>query len=175
VDVLDLYFERIPTPIGPMLLVTDPQGDARAVDWEDHEDRFHGLLRSYYRGFEIRLEPTRGASAARGHVEAYFAGDLHAIEAIPVAMPGTPFQREVWNALRRIPVGTTLSYSGLAIQLGRPKATRAVGLANGANPIGVIVPCHRVIGANASLTGYGSGLPRKKWLLEHEGVLLKLR
>jgi methylated-DNA-[protein]-cysteine S-methyltransferase len=68
-----------------------------------------------------------------------------------------------------------MSYSGLAIQLGRPKATRAVGLANGANPIGVIVPCHRVIGANASLTGYGSGLPRKKWLLEHEGVLLKLR
>jgi methylated-DNA-[protein]-cysteine S-methyltransferase len=158
-----------------MLLVTDFDGNARAVDWEDHEDRLQRLLTGYYRGSEIRLEPAREPSAARACVEAYFAGDLHAIDAIPVAMPGTTFQREVWDALRRIPVGTTLSYSGLATQLGRPKATRAVGLANGANPIGVIVPCHRVIGANASLTGYGSGLPRKKWLLEHEGVLLKLR
>jgi methylated-DNA-[protein]-cysteine S-methyltransferase len=158
-----------------MLLVTDFEGNARAVDWEDHEDRLQGLLHGYYRPHAIHLEQASRVTAARGQIEAYFAGDLHAIDAIPVTMPGTSFQKDVWNALRRIQVGTTMSYSGLAIQLGRPKATRAVGLANGANPIGVIVPCHRVIGANASLTGYGSGLPRKKWLLEHEGVLLKLR
>jgi len=174
-DVTDFQFERIPTPVGTMLLVTDFDGDARAVDWEDHGDRLHGLLEGYYRPRAIRLEPAPRATSARGRIEAYFAGDLHAIDVVPVKMPGTAFQREVWEALRRIPVGTTISYSALAIQLGRPKATRAVGLANGANPIGVIVPCHRVIGANASLTGYGSGIPRKKWLLEHEGVLLKLR
>jgi methylated-DNA-[protein]-cysteine S-methyltransferase len=174
-DALEFQVERIPTPIGPMLLVTDFDGNARAVDWEDHEDRLHGLLHGYYRPNSIRLEQAPYATEARAQIEAYFDGYLHAIDAIPVKMPGTAFQKKVWDALRRIPVGTTMSYGGLAIQLGRPKATRAVGLANGANPIGVIVPCHRVIGANASLTGYGSGLPRKKLLLEHEGVLLKLR
>ncbi len=175
VNLLKLQVERIPTPIGPMLLVTDFDENARAVDWEDHEDRLQGLLHGYYRPHSIRLEPAPRATPARANIEAYFAGELRAIDAIPVKMPGTAFQKDVWDALRRIPVGTTMSYSDLAIQLGRPKATRAVGLANGANPIGVIVPCHRVIGADASLTGYGSGLPRKKWLLEHEGVLLKLR
>jgi methylated-DNA-[protein]-cysteine S-methyltransferase len=173
--VLDYRVERIPTPVGMMMLVTDREGHARAVDWEDHEDRLQRLLSGYYRPNEIRLERAPQATRARGCVEAYFEGDLRAIDAIPVAMAGTSFQREVWEALRRIPVGSTTTYSGLAMQLGRPKATRAVGLANGANPIGVIVPCHRVIGADASLTGYGSGIPRKKWLLEHEGVLLKLR
>ncbi len=173
--VLEFRVERIPTPVGMMMLVTDEVGHARAVDWEDHEDRLQGLLNGYYRPHAIRLEKARSVSDAGSRVEAYFAGDLRAIDTIAVEMPGTPFQKEVWQALRRIPVGSTMSYSGLARQLGRPKATRAVGLANGANPIGIIVPCHRVIGANASLTGYGSGLPRKKWLLEHEGVLLKLR
>ena len=83
-----------------------------------------------------------------------------------------PFQREVWAALRAIPVGATTSYGRLAAAIGRPKAVRAVGLANGSNPIGIVVPCHRVIGADASLTGYGGGLERKRWLLEHEGVHL---
>ncbi|MGH7717043.1 MAG: methylated-DNA--[protein]-cysteine S-methyltransferase [Vulcanimicrobiaceae bacterium] len=173
--VLVFRVERIPTPVGVMMLVTDSDGHARAVDWEDHEDRLQRLLSGYYRPHEIRLEGAPHATHARSCVEAYFGGDLNAIDSIPVVMAGTPFQKEVWEALRRIPVGATMSYSGLAVQLGRPKATRAVGLANGANPIGVIVPCHRVIGADASLTGYGSGLPRKRWLLEHEGVLLKLR
>jgi len=173
--VLELQVERIPTPIGPMLLVTDSDGNARAVDWEDHEDRLQGLLRGYYRSHEILLSSADRATDARAHVEAYFAGDLHAIDAIPVTMPGSAFQRQVWDALRRIPVGTTMSYGDLATQLGHPDGMRAVGSANGSNPIGVIVPCHRVIGADGSMTGYGSGIPRKKWLLEHEGVLLKLR
>jgi methylated-DNA-[protein]-cysteine S-methyltransferase len=85
-----------------------------------------------------------------------------------VQTSGTPFQREVWRALRNIPCGTTVSYAKLAEQIGRPAAVRAVGLANGSNPVGVVVPCHRVIGANGSLTGYGGGIERKSWLLEHE-------
>ena len=105
-------------------------------------------------------------------MEAYFAGNLAAIDEIRVETGGTPFQREVWAALRTIPAGTTLSYSALAVQIGRPKAVRAVGLANGANPISIVVPCHRVIGANNSLTGYGGGMQRKRWLLAHEGFLL---
>jgi methylated-DNA-[protein]-cysteine S-methyltransferase len=88
-----------------------------------------------------------------------------------VATSGTEFQNQVWTALRRIPTGKTLSYGALAKQIGRPAAVRAVGLANGSNPIAIVVPCHRVVGANASLTGYGGGLERKRWLLDHEGVI----
>ena len=94
----------------------------------------------------------------------------NALADLPTAANGTVFQRTVWDALRRIPVGKTISYGDLAIQIGRPTATRAVGLANGANPIAIVVPCHRVIGANASLTGYGGGLERKRWLLAHESA-----
>jgi methylated-DNA-[protein]-cysteine S-methyltransferase len=99
---------------------------------------------------------------------AYFAGDLFAVDAIETRTGGTPFQRAVWSALRPIPPGTTVSYGELARAIGRPAASRAVGAANGANPIAIVVPCHRVIGANRTLTGYGGGLARKAWLLEHE-------
>jgi len=107
-------------------------------------------------------------SAAKRAVLAYFAGQLEAISKLPVARSGTEFQNQVWTALRQIPGGTTLSYGALAKEIGRPTAVRAVGLANGSNPIAIIVPCHRVVGANASLTGYGGGLERKRWLLQHE-------
>jgi methylated-DNA-[protein]-cysteine S-methyltransferase len=100
----------------------------------------------------------------------YFAGDLTAIDTIPVRTAGTTFQRRVWRALRTIPCRTTVSYTQLAIRIGRPDAVRAVGSANGANPIGVVVPCHRVIGADGSLGGYGGGIQRKAWLLAHEGA-----
>jgi methylated-DNA-[protein]-cysteine S-methyltransferase len=100
-------------------------------------------------------------------LEAYFAGELTEFD-IPLAPAGTPFQLEVWEALRTIPYGETMSYGELARQVGRPGASRAVGLANGRNPIGIIIPCHRVIGADGSLTGYGGGLERKTWLLDHE-------
>ena len=106
----------------------------------------------------------------RGALAAYFEGELSSIEALPVATGGTDFQRSVWAALRAIPAGETRSYSALATSVGRPAAVRAVGLANGANPIGIVVPCHRVIGKDASLTGYGGGLERKRWLLAHEGA-----
>jgi methylated-DNA-[protein]-cysteine S-methyltransferase len=119
------------------------------------------------------VELTRGAlpAAISGALAAYFAGELNGLRTLPLETGGTAFQREVWAALREIPAGQTLSYGALATRLGRAGAARAVGLANGSNPIGIVVPCHRVIGANASLTGYGGGMHRKQWLLEHEGAL----
>jgi methylated-DNA-[protein]-cysteine S-methyltransferase len=101
-------------------------------------------------------------------LKAYFGGDIDAIDALKTHSLGTPFQAKVWAALRAIPAGETRSYGQIAAQIGSPMAMRAVGLANGANPIGIVVPCHRVIGADGTLTGYGGGLPRKEWLLKHE-------
>jgi methylated-DNA-[protein]-cysteine S-methyltransferase len=103
-------------------------------------------------------------------LRAYFAGDLGAIDALPVRPQGTEFQVEVWAALREIPVGTTTSYGALAASLGRPKAVRAVGRANGTNPVAIVLPCHRVVGHDGRLTGYGGGLAAKRWLLSHEGA-----
>jgi methylated-DNA-[protein]-cysteine S-methyltransferase len=110
--------------------------------------------------------------ASVGALTAYFAGDLGAIDALEVAAEGTPFQRRVWGELRRIPCGSTVSYGHIARAIGSPAAVRAVGAANGKNPIAIVVPCHRVVGASGTLTGYGGGLDRKRWLLEHEGVRL---
>jgi methylated-DNA-[protein]-cysteine S-methyltransferase len=104
---------------------------------------------------------------AAAQLKAYFAGDLTTFD-LPLRMKGTEFQQSVWRALRTIPYGETASYTEIAVEVGRPKACRAVGLANGRNPIGIVVPCHRVIGASGSLTGYGGGLDRKQWLLDHE-------
>ena len=114
--------------------------------------------------------PTATAGPSRQAVDAYFAGDLAALAAISWRTGGTDFQRSVWTALCAIPVGETVTYKQLAERIGRPSAVRAVGLANGANPVGVVVPCHRVIGSDGSLTGYGGGLERKRWLLTHEGA-----
>jgi methylated-DNA-[protein]-cysteine S-methyltransferase len=161
--------ERINTPTGRMVIVTADENCLRAVDWEDHEPRMQRLLRRHYCTNAILREVSR-PSAARRSLQAYFEGDLDAVTCLPTATNGTEFQRTVWDALRRIPVGQTISYGALAVQIGRPTATRAVGLANGANPIAIVIPCHRVIGANASLTGYGGGLDRKRWLLAHESA-----
>ena len=108
-------------------------------------------------------------------LQRYFAGELAALDEVAVELNGTPFQKNVWQALRRIPAGATISYAELARRIGEPTAVRAVGAANGANPVAVIVPCHRVIGANGTLTGYGGGLDRKQWLLSHEGALQSSR
>ena len=161
---------HMPTPIGEMRLITDERAIVRALDWDDYTDRMERLLvRQYGRG-RVRLVAGPMPSVLRARLEAYFGGDLHAIDEIAVETGGTPFQREVWAALRLIPVGQTFSYGAQAAKIGRPAAVRAVGLANGANPVGLIVPCHRVIGANGSLTGYGGGIERKRWLLRHEGA-----
>jgi methylated-DNA-[protein]-cysteine S-methyltransferase len=173
-EVLQLLMDRIDTPIGEMLVVADHDGNLRAVDWKDHEARMRRLLRGHYRQDGFRLEPTRNLNDLTHALGRYFAGDLTAIDSLPVQTAGTPFQREVWRALRQITCGTTVSYAKLAERIGRPKAVRAVGLANGSNPVGVVVPCHRVIGSDGSLTGYGGGIERKHWLLEHESKRYRL-
>jgi methylated-DNA-[protein]-cysteine S-methyltransferase len=162
------FLERFPTPTGPMLLLTDERDRLRALDWEDHEPRLRRLLGLHYGPAGTSMKAAPGISRARSALEAYFDGELSAIGALRVHTGGTVFQREVWAALRAIPLGETTTYGLLAATIGRPRAVRAVGLANGANPIAVVVPCHRVVGANASLTGYGGGLERKRWLLDHE-------
>ena len=167
-DILHLLSDRIEPPIGTLILIADSDGNLRVTDWTDHEDRMLLLLERYYGKHAFRLEPARNPHGLSETLNRYFAGDLSAIDTIPVQTAGTPFQREVWRALREIPCGTTISYGQLAARIGRPAAVRAVGLANGSNPIGVVVPCHRVIGANGTLTGYGGGLHRKRWLLDHE-------
>lgn len=162
--------DSLPSPIGTMLVVIDDHGRLRALDWEEHEARLHQSLHRQYGRDRISLLLGRAADPIRQALDAYFAGDLAALDRIPVQTAGTPFQRQVWAALRGIRAGRTLSYGALARSIGRPAAVRAVGHANGANPISVVIPCHRLIGANASLTGYGGGLHRKRWLLTHEGV-----
>jgi methylated-DNA-[protein]-cysteine S-methyltransferase len=164
-----LMLDRLETPIGEALLVTDEDGRLRAFDWDDYDERLRRQLRRLY-GASVPLAEGRAPPLMRAALDAYFAGDLTQLDATECRTAGTPFQRAVWAALRKIPVGETLSYGALAATLNAPKAMRAVGLANGANPIGVVVPCHRVIGADGSLTGYGGGLERKRWLLAHEGA-----
>jgi methylated-DNA-[protein]-cysteine S-methyltransferase len=166
-NVQNFFLEHLETPTGSMRVVTDEGGHLRALDWEDHASRMRELIHRYY-GAETQLHDAPRRSKAARALADYFAGDLDAIADLPTAANGTAFQLSVWAALRQIPVGQTVSYGELAARIGRPKAVRAVGLANGANPIAVVVPCHRVIGADASLTGYGGGLDRKRWLLAHE-------
>jgi methylated-DNA-[protein]-cysteine S-methyltransferase len=167
-EVLRLLVDRINTPIGELLIVADQDGNLRAVDWTDYEDRMRRLLRLHYGENGFRLEPSCNPNGLTHAIKSYFAGEFTAIDILPVQTEGTPFQREVWRALRKIPCGATVSYAKLAVQIGRRTAVRAVGLANGSNPVGIVVPCHRVIGSNGSLTGYGGGIERKRWLLEHE-------
>jgi methylated-DNA-[protein]-cysteine S-methyltransferase len=153
-----IFYSTIASPIGELLLRSDGKsltglfmtkqthGAQRTRDWQRDDAALH---------------------EARTQLQAYFAGELRAFE-LPLAAQGTPFQQEVWRALCDIPYGETISYGELARRIGQPTAARAVGLANGQNPIAVVVPCHRVIGANGALTGYGGGLARKRWLLAHE-------
>jgi methylated-DNA-[protein]-cysteine S-methyltransferase len=165
---LALLVDRIKTPIGEMVIVSDHDGNLRATFWTDREAQLQGALQRQYGQNGFTLDPACNLHGLTNAIGRYFAGELTAIDSLPVRTAGTPFQREVWRALREISCGTTLSYTKLAARIGRPNAVRAVGLANGSNPVGVVVPCHRVIGSDGSLTGYGGGIERKRWLLEHE-------
>ena len=160
--------DRLATPIGVALLVTDAEGHLRALDWDDYEHRMHELLRLHHGAVELRDQPA--PTAMKTALSAYFEGDLDQLSRVAWRIAGTPFQQKVWTALARIPVGTTMSYGALAARIDMPKAIRAVGHANGSNPISVVLPCHRLIGADGSLVKYGGGLERKRWLLRHEGV-----
>ena len=162
--------DTLPSPLGRMLVVSDSGQQLRALDWEDHEQRMRNGLARIYRSQPIAYTRGTAPAATRRALQRYFAGKLQAIEEISVQTGGTPFQSNVWRALRKIPAGTTLSYGRMAQRLKCPLAMRAVGFANGSNPISIVIPCHRLIGADGSLTGYGGGLERKRWLLEHEGV-----
>jgi len=160
------FVSEMTTPLGPAILVADTEGALRLHVWEDCTA---GWRREFQRRHgDAEFLEQRDPFGHVAALERYFDGEITALDAIPVAFTGTPFQQKVWEALRTIAAGTTLSYGALATRIGEPKAVRAVGLANGRNPIGVVVPCHRVIGSDGSLTGYGGGLPRKRWLLEHE-------
>ncbi|MBH5385926.1 methylated-DNA--[protein]-cysteine S-methyltransferase [Bradyrhizobium diversitatis] len=160
--------DRLMTPIGIALLVTDVDGALRALDWEDYEHRMRELLRLHYGAVDLSNQPA--PADMRTALSGYFEGELGQLSAIAWRIAGTPFQQKVWTALAQIPAGTTLSYGALAARIAMPKAIRAVGHANGSNPISVVLPCHRLIGADGSLVKYGGGLERKRWLLRHEGV-----
>jgi methylated-DNA-[protein]-cysteine S-methyltransferase len=164
---ITLETARVDTPIGPLFLVAR-EGTLVAASFGDREDEMAPRLARRFGPVLLEAHPDPGGIVAR--LRAYFGGDLPALDTIPADPGGTPFQQRVWAALRRIPVGTTISYSEMARDIGDPDAVRAVGTANGSNPVPVVIPCHRVIGADGSLTGYGGGLERKRWLLVHEGV-----
>lgn len=156
------------------MIAADSQANLRVALFTDQENVVERQLRLHYGDNGFDLLPGRNPHGISDVIDHYFAGELNAIDSIPVATRGSPFQREVWQALREIPCGTTLSYSSLAECIGRLTAVRAVGLANGANPIAVVVPCNQVIGANGSLTGYGGGIERKRWLLDRESRSTRL-
>ena len=155
---------RAATPLGEAVIVSDDAGALRLFYWDDPSHRWEAALRRRYGEVTLR---TKDGGFDRA-LSRYFAGDIAVLDTLKVAFAGSPFQNRVWNALRRIPGGTTTSYGALAKTIGAPNAVRAVGLANGQNPVGLVVPCHRVIGSDGSLTGYGGGLERKRWLIEHE-------
>ncbi len=164
----ELTRETVPTPVGSAVLV-HRSGVLVALDWEDRAERMEASLARRFGA--VSLAAGQRSAAGRA-VRAWFEGALGALDGLPVDPGGTDFQAAVWAALRTIPVGSTTSYRDLAAALGRPGADRAVGAANGANPISVVLPCHRVIGADGALRNYAGGLARKRWLLRHEGVAL---
>jgi methylated-DNA-[protein]-cysteine S-methyltransferase len=161
-----LFIDRIEFQLGEILIVTDGE-KLCAVDFSGYEDRMMNLLQKRYDS--IQLIDTQNPQGFSDRLRGYLNGEWQAIEDIPVSTGGTPFQQKVWLSLRSIPPGQVMTYGALATLLDKPSASRAVGMANSLNPISIVLPCHRVIGANASLTGYAGGLDRKQWLLNHEG------
>jgi len=160
----------LPTPLGEMLALDSGDGLC-ALEFTGPKKRLPRLearLRRYFPGYEMVDGETRTILQTRTWLDRYFGGNSADISGLRLDMRGAAFEQRVWTALRGIPPGTTTSYGAIAKALGSAGASRAVGMANGANPIAIIVPCHRVIGASGSLTGYGGGLERKTWLIDHE-------
>jgi len=154
------YYTCIETPIDPILLTSD--GTALTGLYMDLDHLGPRVRKDW-----VRSDDAAPLTEAKRQLALYFEGKLTRFD-LPLAMSGTPFQQQVWEELKSIPYGATISYGELARRIGQPSASRAVGMANGRNPVGIIVPCHRVIGANGKLTGYGGGLPRKEALLSFE-------
>jgi methylated-DNA-[protein]-cysteine S-methyltransferase len=167
-ETVELWTDTIHSEIGPIVMVMDSVGLC-ALEFGGGEERMKTALSRRFGSFVLHRGDELGVGA---RIEDYLAGDLHALDEIKVNPGGTAFQQTVWNALREIPAGTTQTYAQLAASIGRPSAPRAVGLANGQNPVSIVIPCHRLIGSNGALTGYAGGLERKRWLLRHEGARL---
>lgn len=174
----ELLIDKIEAPIpqglqhsiGQILIVSDGE-KLVAIDFSGYESRMMQLLTKRYGS--VHLHETANPQGFSDRLQAYLAGDFSSLDAIPVSTGGTPFQQQVWFALRSIPPGKTVTYGALAQTIGRPTAQRAVGMTNSLNPVAIVLPCHRVVGANANLTGYAGGLDRKRWLLQHEGAIAK--
>lgn len=171
--MIALVTDEIPSPIGGVILVARETADSRfalcAVEFDDCLDRLHRNLRAHFKDYDLKKADNPGGYCSA--MQAYFDGELEAIDGLLIDSGGTEFQQEVWLRLRSIPAGETWRYGEMAAKLGRPDAPRAVGAANGRNPLSIVVPCHRLIGSSGKLTGYAGGLKRKQWLLEHEGAL----
>lgn len=170
-----LWFDRIAAPKGApfeQVLIAVDGDKLAALDFNGYEARMARLLTRHYGAHEFMQKSNPcGFSAC---LRSYLHGEIDAVNAIPVNTGGTEFQRAAWQALRSIPAGRTATYAEQAQRIGRPKASRAVGAANGQNPVAIVLPCHRVVGANGSLTGYAGGMHTKQWLLRHEGALTDL-
>jgi methylated-DNA-[protein]-cysteine S-methyltransferase len=161
-----LLADEIPSAIGTIVLAARARRLC-ALDYADCRERFLALLRARYAEAALRFTPDPFGFSSR--IRSYLAGEFDATEDIPVETKGTRFQERVWTALRRIPPGATVTYAEVARGVGRPLAARAVGGVNRRNPVAIVIPCHRVIGTDRSLTGYAGGIWRKRWLLSHEG------
>ena len=169
---MTLEVAEFESPIGKIVVALH-DGHLCALRFAEHWPRMRPLLEKRFGRVDFReaADPA-GVITCLGK---YFAGDLGALDAIIVDTGGTPFQQRVWKELRKIPAGRTVSYAYIAMAIGAPTAVRAVGAANGSNPVGIVLPCHRVIGSNGQLTGYGGGIERKRWLLRHESAQQELR
>jgi methylated-DNA-[protein]-cysteine S-methyltransferase len=160
---MNLYSDFLESPIGVMQLVANEKAVV-LLDFADNSERISKLLEKRFMAYTLKPRELPWTNAVKN----YFTGELEALHGIPTDTGGTDFQQAVWQALQKIPIGRTWSYLEMAKHIGKPAATRAVGMTNGMNPISLILPCHRVIGSNGKLTGYAGGLERKRWLLEHE-------
>ena len=161
----------LPSPVGPLALACDAGGRLRGVSFGDGVSK---AMRREYPDADLRQGET--PDAVREALDAYFAGDRSALGRVPWSLDGAVaadgFQARVWKALAEIPAGLTISYGEMARRAGEPGAAQAAGVALNRNPIAVVLPCHRVVGADGAMVGFGGGLERKTWLLKHEGALL---
>lgn len=162
---MKIELSHLDSPLGA-IAIAFAEGALQALEFAERAATLPARLQRFNPG--ARFGTVSGTAGAIDRVRAYFSGELHALDTLAVAPKGTPFQQRVWAALRTIPVGQTRSYLDIAKAIGSPAAVRAVGAANGQNPIALVVPCHRVIASDGTLCGYGGGLWRKKWLLDHE-------
>ena len=165
-----LWVDHVRSPLGTLIVVATDDALC-ALEFHVARSRMHARIRARFPGALLKRRRDPNGYATR--VRAYFSGDLSALDRIVVDCGGTSFEEQVWKAVRAIPAGTTTTYRELAGVVRRPRAVRAVGLANAHNPVCLVVPCHRLIGSDGHLKGYAGGLWRKRWLLEHEGAPLR--